>query len=140
LFGMNITFAVLGSVSGLLTLCLKDSLLGRLERSVGDKDGDGHFNDKAYTGNDKDRSGGREGDKVNVSFTANPMLMQGAGADSSDSADSADRAEALRLKEECVVAKEKNALLNGRVLVLRERLSELNSSLVEGGHAAAVEL
>jgi hypothetical protein len=38
LFAMNITFAVLGSVSGLLTLCLKDSLLSRLESEEGGGD------------------------------------------------------------------------------------------------------
>jgi hypothetical protein len=41
LFAMNITFAVLGSVSGLLTLCLKDSLLSRLET---EDDGGGNKN------------------------------------------------------------------------------------------------
>jgi hypothetical protein len=34
LFAMNITSAVLGSISGLLTLCLRDSLLSRLEGST----------------------------------------------------------------------------------------------------------
>jgi hypothetical protein len=101
LFAMNITFAVLGSVSGLLTLCLKDSLLSRLEseedrgdnknrgagRSAGEaKNGlvvtdDGEEKDEVEEerrfsfanlyGNDND------GDKAEMAMAdvANPMMM-----------------------------------------------------------------
>jgi hypothetical protein len=131
LFAMNITFAVLGSVSGLLTLCLKDSLLSRLESEEDGGDnknrGAGRSAGEAKNGLVANGSGVEEGkfgvanlygnddhddhdvDRVEMANVVNPMLAAAGSSsivgDGSDHDDT--RTQVLRLSEETTALERK---------------------------------
>jgi archaellum component FlaC len=68
LFGLNISFAVIGAVSGLVTLCLKNGLLSRLEKEQDAQ------KDKSGSENGIEAHYESDGGTMQSSFTENPML------------------------------------------------------------------
>merc|ERR1711871_802011 len=68
LFGLNISFAVIGAVSGLVTLCLKNGLLSRLEKELYAQ------KDKSGSENGIEAHYESDGGTMQSSFTQNPML------------------------------------------------------------------
>ena len=112
LFGLNISFAVMGAVSGLVTLCLQNGLLSRLEKEQGAQ---------------KDIGGGENGIEAHFksnggttqsSFTENPMLTSMGGTENE---------EMKQIKERNVVLEAENNRVHSENLELRSEVQTLQS-------------
>ena len=106
LFGLNISFAVMGAVSGLVTLCLKNGLLSRLEKEQdAQKDiGGGENGIEAHYGSDAG--------VMQSPFTENPMLTSMGGTEN----------------EEMKQIKERNAELEAENKKLQSKNRKLKST------------
>jgi hypothetical protein len=105
LFGLNISFAVMGAVSGLITLCLKNGLLSRLEKkldTLNDKGGGENGIEAFYEAGDG---------AIQKSFTENPMLTYMGSTGTED---------ARKIKE-------RNAELEAAILKVQSENLELRS-------------
>ena len=105
LFGLNISFAVMGAVSGLVTLCLKNGLLSRLEKEQDAQ------KDKSGSENGIEAHYESDGGTMQSSFTENPMLSSMGDSEN----------------EEMKRIKERNAELEAAMLEVHSENLELRS-------------
>ena len=130
LFGLNISFAVMGAVSGLVTLCLKNGLLSRLEKEQDAQ---------------KDKSGGKngieahyetDGGTLQSSFTENPMLTSMGSADTEEMKQIKERnaeleAENDRVQSENLELRSENHSIKTEVQTLKSKNEHLESENIE---------
>ena len=109
LFGLNISFAVMGAVSGLVTLCLKNGLLSRLEKEQDAQKDIGGGENVQYKSN---------GGTTQSSFTENPMLTSMGGTENED---------VKKIKERNVVLEAENNRVHSENLELRSENQTLQS-------------
>jgi hypothetical protein len=114
LFGLNISFAVIGAVSGLVTLCLKNGLLSRLEKEQDAQ------KDKSGSENGIEAHYESDGGTMQSSFTQNPMLSSMGGSENE---------EMKRIKEQIAELEAENNRVHSEVLELRSENQTLQSKI-----------
>ena len=126
LFGLNISFAVIGAVSGLVTLCLKNGLLSRLEKEQYAQ------KDKSGSENGIEAHYETDGGTIKSSFTENPMLTSMGSADIEDVKKFKERiaelvAENNRVHSEVLELRSENQTIKAEVQTLQSKNEHLES-------------